>query len=331
MHSATPPPQFPPPWTQHGFAKKLVQVNTTKNSLNPTFLAHVLIALAIGVGAIVLYFTTLAFLLILAKQWRICPGEYSQSQISQSQIDHKPPVDQKQAPRPAAVSPVVTLSPADPRQEGVTLPDLNEIYNAINRLDARIMPDQKARLRSQVAQLRDAQFTACTIGVFFFANRNATLTVCTAAAILALSSLAFVSKNGWEGTNNAIINVGLSSALILFTAWSISQLFGQGVNYENQRAKVVLATNLLNSVASAVANKTAVSMAGKPGADAKPEEKILALVDDVNMALLIRSIDKQLEVINDLDFGGDSSFAEDAAKKVGKLLNGASLPGPAKP
>jgi hypothetical protein len=289
----------------------LVQVNATKNSLNPTALAHVLIAVSIGAGAFVLYVSTLGSILILSKEWRICPREVSAiSQVSPSQAG------QNQA-----------------LKQGVgTLPDLNQINSAIDLLDPRILPSQKLRLKSQVAQLREAQFTACSIGVFFFANRNAALTVSTAAAILAFSSLAFVSKNGWEGTNNAIINVGLSSALVLFAAWSFSQLYGQGVNYENQRTKVVLATNLLNGVASAVANKNAIRLDGKPAAaNATPEEKSLPLVDVANVTLLIQSIDKQLEVINDLNFGGDSSFAEDAAKKFGKLLNSTPLPEPTKP
>ena len=57
----------------------------------------------------------------------------------------------------------------------------------------------------------------------------------------------------------------------------------------------------------------------------------MPLVDVASVALLIQSIDKQLEVINDLNFGGDSSFAEEAAKKVGKLLNSNPLPELAKP
>lgn len=304
-------PPFPPAWTQGVWGRRLVQVNATKNSLNPTVLAHVLIAVSIGAGAFVLYVSTLGSILILSKQWRVCPREVSAiSQVSPSQAGQKQALDQ-----------VV-----------VTLPDLNQINSAIDLLDPRILPSQKLRLKSQVAQLREAQFTACAIGVIFFANRNAALTVSTAAAILAFSSLAFVSKNGWEGTNNAIINIGLSSALVLFAAWSFSQLYGQGVNYENQRTKVVLATNLLNNVASAVANKNAIRLDGKPAAaNAKPEEKSLPLVDVASVTLLIQSIDKQLEVINDLNFGGDSSFAEEAAKKVGKLLNGTPLPELAKP
>jgi hypothetical protein len=311
MQPAAPPSPSPPAWTQGVWGKRLVQVNATKNSLNPTALAHVLIAVSIGAGAFVLYVSTLGSILILSKEWRICPREVSAiSQVSPSQAG------QNQA-----------------LKQGVgTLPDLNQINSAIDLLDPRILPSQKLRLKSQVAQLREAQFTACSIGVFFFANRNAALTVSTAAAILAFSSLAFVSKNGWEGTNNAIINVGLSSALVLFAAWSFSQLYGQGVNYENQRTKVVLATNLLNGVASAVANKNAIRLDGKPAAaNATPEEKSLPLVDVANVTLLIQSIDKQLEVINDLNFGGDSSFAEDAAKKFGKLLNSTPLPEPTKP
>ncbi len=226
---------------------------------------------------------------------------------------------------------VVSLFPSASRQAVVSRPDLNEIDRAINLLDSRITSSQKKRLSSQVAQLREAQSTACMIGVFYDANRLAALTVCTLAAILTFSSLAFVSKNGWEGTNNVFINAGLSSALVLFTAWSLSQLHGQGLNYENQRTKMVVATNLLNSVASAFANENMLLLAVKPVANDKPETRILVLNNKADMVLLIQSLDKQLEVINDLNFGGDSSFAEDAAGKVGKLLNSTTLPEPVKP
>jgi hypothetical protein len=39
--------------------------------------------------------------------------------------------------------------------------------------------------------------------------------VATAAATLALSSLALISKEGWKNTSNVIIDVGLASGLIL--------------------------------------------------------------------------------------------------------------------
>lgn len=326
MNSASPLETFPPAWAQKGWAKRLVHVNKAKKTLGPSVLGHAVIFLVISTVALGLYVGTRRYVTSLSSDWRICPVE-----SGQSQVDQKPQADQKVGSKLAGLFQILGLFSSTPQQAGVSRPDLNEIDSAINLLDDQITPSQKKRLSSQVAQLREAQSTACQIGVFFYANRLAALTVCTVAATLTFSSLAFVSKKGWEDTNNVVITAGLSFALVLFTAWSLSQLYGQDVNYESQRTKAILATNLLNSVASAVANQAMIRPEVKPADSAKPEEKTLPLNSQVNMTMLIQSIDKQLEVINDLKFGGDSSFAEEAAQKVGKLLNSTPLPEPAKP
>jgi hypothetical protein len=148
---------------------------------------------------------------------------------------------------------------------------------------------------------------------------------------MALSSLAFLSKKGWEGTNNAVINIGVTSGLVLFSAWTFGLLYGQSVNYENQRTKFVLATNLLNSASSAIANRNVKNLVSsmEPATQAVGQDTELNSSD--SMRVLIDSIDKRLAVINDLKFEGDSSFAESSATSLGQLLNQSRPPQPVSP
>lgn len=139
----------------------------------------------------------------------------------------------------------------------------------------------------------------------------------TASAIFALGSLAFVSKRGWDASNNLVINIGVTSGLILFTSWTFGQLYGQEVNFTGYRDKYILATSLLNEVASAVANQSLLIAGGND-----PSTEILDLSNAKDMALLIQKLDSQLNVLNTPEFGGDSSFVQGAVKTVTPFLNG---------
>ena len=59
-----------------------------------------------------------------------------------------------------------------------------------------IEPGQTMRLKEQIRQLDQGRRLACTVGVFYFSHRYAALSLSTAAGILALSSLALISKQG---------------------------------------------------------------------------------------------------------------------------------------
>jgi hypothetical protein len=284
-----------PQWTQTCLGKKLVRFRVVDNKriLNPSLLAQVLLSGALTAGAVALYFSARAEINRLSDDWRVC----------------------------AAISQGVNTRNTNGIQ--TALPSLETISTNINGLGAingkdPVLPSQKNRLQDQLKQLDLAQKTACRIGVFFFANRNAALTVSTAASILVITSLAFVSKKGWEETNNIIINIGVTSGLILFTIWTYSQLYGQGINYESHRVKYALATDLINSVASAAANHTAIGF--QDGSSGSPAAT-LNLNTSTGMATLIRTLDSKLEVLNKPEFTGDTSFAEGSVNRIGGLLN----------
>lgn len=312
-------PQWSPPaWTQRRPGRWLANVNRTDKSIGPSIAAHSLVAGSIALAAGLLYGATVFTVYRLSDQWKVCPPALV------------PPTLEEQSSAGGSSLRSDAADAVTRHQDGQGYAsDLQEVWRNIDALGGETLPSQKSRLKAQLAQFRLAQETACDIGIFYFAQRNAALTVSTAAGILAFAILAFVSKNGWRATNNVFICAGLTSGLVLFVASSFSQLYGQAVNYENQKTKVVLAANVLNRVASAAANrKLAAADVGTRVDGGSDRDGLVAFSAD-QMASLIRSLDVQLEVINNLDFRGDSSFADASAKRVGQLLNGSDNASPA--
>ncbi|MEB3255263.1 MAG: hypothetical protein VKJ05_02625 [Synechococcaceae cyanobacterium] len=229
---------------------------------------------------------------------------------------------------------VCLLVPGD-KQSDVSVEATKQVDAGIKGLGATVLASQQDRLMRQVAQLAHAQKSACRIGVDYFSNLSAALAVCTLTGIVALSALAFTSKKGWEGTSNFVINLGVSSGIVLFVVYTFSQFYGDEANYERQRARFVLARNTLNLVENAVASKKislldiGAAPDGSPGAPSGGAALVGFNAD--RMAILLRFVDSRLEVVNDLEFRGDPSFVKASAKRIEQILNGADPLQPAKP
>jgi hypothetical protein len=286
------------------------------------------IALIIAASAIGLYGMSLAVIYALSSSWKVCAQTQAVPPPALATDAPAVTVNPARSSAPPAAQPLQppNSNPPASSQAGIEpaastpQPDLVQVFAAIDQLGSAISASQKYRLKAQLIQFQQAQQQACAIGLFFFANRNATLTVCTAAAILSIASLAFVSKNGWEGTNNTFINIGITSGLVLFTTWTFSQLYGQGVNYENQKAKVILAADMLNRMASATANQSDGGIVKSNDASGAAKSLVLNLTNPKDLAVLMDALDGQLRVLTNLDFSGDSSFAEQSAKRFGDML-----------
>ena len=234
-----------PPSSPATPVRKLLQLFTKADPnhqrLSPTLAGHILISSAIILAGVSLYGISFGLIFALSNTWKVCPQGQVATESTSVAVPLTPTTVPSQRPSIAPVTPTAvpfpaTTSTATPARPGslsldpaAQQPDLRQLYENIDRLGNDVSASQKIRLKTQLIQFQQAQQISCQIGVFFFANRNAALTVCTAAGILSIASLAFVSKNGWEDTNNAFINIGLTSGLVLFTTWTFSQLYGQGV------------------------------------------------------------------------------------------------------
>lgn len=249
---------------------------------NPTLVGHLAISTGLILLASVLYWGVFFTVSGISSRWTICQG---QPQTEEDEQRHQGELNNR----------LVNLDARIGRLSAV--------------VDASITPGQTMRLKEQIRQLDQGRRLACTVGVFYFSHRYAALSLSTAAGILALSSLALISKQGWEKSNNAIINIGITSGLVLYSAWTFSQLYGQAANYENYSRKYVLANDLIATIESAVAN-------GSAQISANQEPTTLNLASKPDMAKLIGHVDERLRVINKPEFTGDASFAEDSFQTI---------------
>jgi hypothetical protein len=176
-----------------------------------------------------------------------------------------------------------------------------------------ISEGQKQRLQFQMKEMHRGQMMACRVGSFYFAGRIATLSLSTAAGILSLAALAMISKQGWEKTHPVLINIGITTGLVLYSSWTFSQLFGQTANYELYRRKYSLAYDTRNSVASAVANGQ-MTLDGDQG-----KASVLSLRSRSGMAELILFIDGRMRQVANPEISGESGFVEAAADRFGRL------------
>lgn len=254
---------------------------------DPSLLGHLTISAGLVILSLLLYWGVFFAITGLSRQWGIC---------------HALPQNQE-----------------EDRQQKVELRNrLSNIGTRLGLLPSAagalpITPAQTERLKEQVRHLDLGRRQACTVGVFFFAHRNGALSLSTAAGILAISSLALISKQGWQKSNNAFINIGITSGLVLYTAWTFSQLYGQASNYESYSGKYSLAHDLIATIDSAVANGSAVIATSQ-------DQKSLNLATRTDMATLISYVDDKLRIINRPEFSGDSSFAEESFQKIGGFI-----------
>jgi len=172
---------------------------------------------------------------------------------------------------------------------------------------------QKQRLQFQMNERHRGQMLACRVGSFFFAGRIATLSLSTAAGILALAALAMISKQGWAKTHPVLINIGITTGLVLYSSWTFSQLFGQTANYELYRRKYSLAYETINSVASAVANGQ-ITLEGD-----QSQASVVNLGSRSGMAQLILFIDGRMRQVTNPEISGETGFVESAAERFGRL------------
>jgi hypothetical protein len=279
---------------EKGIFSDVIDETGKRPRFNVTWLGHAVIAGSVVLLGCVYYAATLGSVYVLKDRWHIC-----QSSPSVSPGQGSPGRALAGAPAPRETKPgQVAASPAT--------------------------EDQRNRLNKQIELLTEGAANSCDIAIFYFANRIAVLSLSSAAGIVFVVCLAITSKDGWEKTNNAIINIGAAAGLILFTMTIYSQLYGQGTNYESYRLKYVIASDTRNMIESAIANGSILFFAdasGSAGASATtnpPTEVSLNSSD--GMTKLIRYVDDKLALINRPEFNVDSSFVDATSAQMGTFL-----------
>ena len=160
------------------------------------------------------------------------------------------------------------------------------LTQALNNLNSA-SPSQRARLLEQHHEIRGVMNSHCLMSHNFEIQFTSFTFVGTAAAILVTICLASVAPDGLKTKNRTLLNVMMTSSLILGICVIYPQTFSQSSNATQAKSVYVQASNLLRMVNSALANQQIAS-------DPKNPSDFTALNSPQAVATLIRMNDEAL-------------------------------------
>ena len=160
------------------------------------------------------------------------------------------------------------------------------LTQALNNLNSA-SPSQRARLLEQHHEIRGVMNSHCLMSHNFEIQFTSFTFVGTAAAILVTICLASVAPDGLKTKNRTLLNVMMTSSLILGICVIYPQTFSQSSNAIQAKSVYVQASNLLRMVNSALANQQIAS-------DPKNPSDFTALNSPQAVATLIRMNDEAL-------------------------------------
>ncbi|PSB01557.1 hypothetical protein [Merismopedia glauca] len=89
---------------------------------------------------------------------------------------------------------------------------------------------------------------------FFYKQYFISLAIGSGAALVSLLCIFFVSKEGWEKTNNALINVGVTSFVTTLFFLNTSQIFQHSENLKVSQDLYANYTTLNNQLRSSLSS-----------------------------------------------------------------------------
>lgn len=164
--------------------------------------------------------------------------------------------------------------------------------------DKTQMTPVKIRLQGQLTEIESRIERHTAVMIYFYQQYFISLSMASGLGLIAAICIFFVSRDGWQKANNALINVFMvtSSAALLYN--QLPALFKQDINLiANQKLYLEYIT-LQNKVLSYQAT------GGTTGINPdQPDE----FVDDINPDLFIHEIDKKLAQLNQIPIEFDAT------------------------
>ena len=179
-----------------------------------------------------------------------------------------------------------------------------------NKQTLNIEDRQQRRIIEQLNTINDLKVRHCRIMSFFYKQYFCLLSIGSPAALIALISVFFISKKGWEATNNAVINIGMTSLGVTLFALNTTQVFQQSENLKTSQDLYSAYVSLHNDVRSAVATQELVTT-----------EKMVKL-DTANGGYkpLIHYTDARLKVLSFVRLGFDPTPISDLRSRLDSTI-----------
>lgn len=158
-------------------------------------------------------------------------------------------------------------------------------------------PIERDRLSVQLAEVQERRERHAKVMTYFYQQYFIALSMASGSALAAILFAFFISRDGWDKTNNGLINAFMmcSSAAVLYT--QLPSLFQQETNLEANRTLYLAYDALGNEVLSYLATKRI------PSTDPKDPKHI----EEVEPNQFIHQVDQQLAKLNKIPVDFDAS------------------------
>ncbi len=155
----------------------------------------------------------------------------------------------------------------------------------------------QSRLEEQLSEIQERRDRHAKVMVYFYKQYFISLSMASGSALAAILMAFFISRDGWEKSNNGLINAFLLtfSAALLYT--QIPGMFQQEKNLKANRELYLAYDALGNQVLSYLATENTI------GADPAQPNK----VDKVTPEQFIPQVDQQLAKLNQLPLDFDAN------------------------
>lgn len=192
----------------------------------------------------------------------------------------------------------------------VETPPLVEQAEIFNKQTLNPEDRQQIRIVEQLNTINDLKTRHCRIMSFFYKQYFSLLSLGGTAALVSLLCIFFISKEGWKDTNNALINVGVTSFGITALALNTTQIFQQSENLKTSQDLYSAYASLRNDLLSAVANQELITL----------DKAIKLDTSNGGYKQLIQYTDSRLKVLNLVRLGFDPTPISDLKSRLDSTI-----------
>jgi hypothetical protein len=170
---------------------------------------------------------------------------------------------------------------------------------------------QQIRLVEQLNTINDLKTRHCRIMSFFYKQYFVLLSIGGTAGLVSLLCIFFISKEGWKETNNALINLGVTSFGVTLFALNTTQVFQQAENLKTSQNLYSGYVELRHDFLSAIANKELV----------KPDKTVVKLdAKNGGYTQLIQDTDARMKVLSLVRLGFDPTPISDLRNRLDSTI-----------
>ncbi len=192
----------------------------------------------------------------------------------------------------------------------VKTPSLVKQAEIFNKQTLNPEDRQQIRIVEQINTINDLKARHCRIMSFFYKQYFSLLSLGGTAALVSLLCIFFISKEGWKDTNNALINVGVTSFGVTLFALNTTQVFQQAENLKTSQDLYSSYVSLRNDLLSSVANQELIT-----------SDKVIKLdTASGGYKQLIQYTDSRLKVLNLVRLGFDPTPISDLKSRLDSTI-----------